>query len=243
MTYFFSPLFHAGKRPTLQQFQKFLPWFMEATPSESCARGGKGVYGISIEHAENATTNITGLEKGMVSASAFRAYYQPLGSQADFIAALKDTRKFVDSTAKELHLQVYAYSIFHVFFESYLRIAILAFGLLLSAIVAGLFICWVFLGSVLASLIVMVCVLFTTIDLIGVMTVWGIQLNGVSVVNLIMGVGIAMEFCVHIVHSFMTNGGRRTERVITSLTGIGSSVISGITFTKVMVLCKLANIY
>nr|KYP32431.1 Niemann-Pick C1 protein [Cajanus cajan] len=35
------------------------------------------------------------------------------------------------------------------------------------------------------------------------MAILGIQLNAVSVVNLIMSIGIAVEFCVHIVHAFM----------------------------------------
>lgn len=36
----------------------------------------------------------------------------------------------------------------------------------------------------------------------GVMAILGIQLNAVSVVNLIMSIGIAVEFCVHISHAF-----------------------------------------
>lgn len=36
----------------------------------------------------------------------------------------------------------------------------------------------------------------------GVMVLWDIQLNAVSVVNLVMSIGIAVEFCVHITHAF-----------------------------------------
>lgn len=36
----------------------------------------------------------------------------------------------------------------------------------------------------------------------GVMAILNIQLNAMSVVNLIMAVGIAVEFCVHITHAF-----------------------------------------
>lgn len=36
----------------------------------------------------------------------------------------------------------------------------------------------------------------------GVMACLDIQLNAVSVVNLIMSIGIAVEFCVHISHAF-----------------------------------------
>lgn len=37
------------------------------------------------------------------------------------------------------------------------------------------------------------------------MAILGIQLNAVSVVNLIMSIGIAVEFCVHIAHAFMVS--------------------------------------
>lgn len=37
------------------------------------------------------------------------------------------------------------------------------------------------------------------------MAILGIQLNAVSVVNLIMSIGIAVEFCVHIVHAFLVS--------------------------------------
>lgn len=37
------------------------------------------------------------------------------------------------------------------------------------------------------------------------MAILKIQLNAVSVVNLVMSVGIAVEFCVHITHAFMVN--------------------------------------
>ena len=36
----------------------------------------------------------------------------------------------------------------------------------------------------------------------GLMYLWGIQLNAISVVNLVMSIGIGVEFCVHITHAF-----------------------------------------
>jgi Niemann-Pick C1 protein len=60
-----------------------------------------------------------------------------------------------------------------------------------------------------------------------------IYLNAVSTVNLVMAIGISVEFCVHIAHSFMTNGGHnRQERAHLALVDMGSSVFKGITLTK-----------
>jgi Niemann-Pick C1 protein len=48
-----------------------------------------------------------------------------------------------------------------------------------------------------------------------------------------MAIGISVEFCVHIAHSFMTNDGHnRQERAHRALVEMGSSVFKGITLTK-----------
>ncbi|CAK7346026.1 unnamed protein product [Dovyalis caffra] len=74
----------------------------------------------------------------------------------------------------------------------------------------------------------------------GVMAILNIQLNAVSVVNLVMSVGIGVEFCVHITHAFSVSSGDRNQRVRDALGTMGASVFSGITLTKlvgVIVLC------
>uniref|UniRef100_A0A0E0H4E2 SSD domain-containing protein n=1 Tax=Oryza nivara TaxID=4536 RepID=A0A0E0H4E2_ORYNI len=40
-------------------------------------------------------------------------------------------------------------------------------------------------------------------NICGMMAILGIQLNAISIVNLVMSIGIAVEFCVHITHAFM----------------------------------------
>ncbi|PPR89734.1 hypothetical protein GOBAR_AA30949 [Gossypium barbadense] len=68
----------------------------------------------------------------------------------------------------------------------------------------------------------------------GVMAILGIQLNAVSVVNLIMSIGIAVEFCVHIANAFLVSNGDRDQRMKKALSTIGASVFSGITLTKLV---------
>lgn len=54
----------------------------------------------------------------------------------------------------------------------------------------------------------------------------GINANAVSLVNLVMTVGIAVEFCSHIVRWFMMETGGRLERAHSALANMGSSVSS-----------------
>lgn len=62
---------------------------------------------------------------------------------------------------------------------------------------------------------------------------WSISLNAISLVNLVMAVGISVEFCSHMVHTFACSVKHtRVQRASDALTQMGSSIFSGITLTK-----------
>lgn len=73
-------------RPTLEQVQHTLPWFLESSPGMHCAKGGRGAYDSALAMEGGV---VAGLERGVVSASAFRANNVPLATQQDFIGALQ----------------------------------------------------------------------------------------------------------------------------------------------------------
>ncbi|RVX12081.1 Niemann-Pick type C-related protein 1 [Vitis vinifera] len=101
-------------------------------------------------------------------------------------------------------------------------------------------VCLVITSSVWSSAIILLVLAMIIVDLMGVMACLDIQLNAVSVVNLIMSIGIAVEFCVHISHAFSVSQGDRNQRAKLALGTMGASVFSGITLTKlvgVIVLC------
>merc|ERR1711981_1352017 len=76
-------------------------------------------------------------------------------------------------------------------------------------------------------------IMMILINLCGMMYWWHITLNAVSLVNLVMAVGISVEFSSHITRAFAVNvGDDRVQRAQDTLTGMGSSVLSGITLTK-----------
>jgi hypothetical protein len=86
-------------RPTEDDTEKLLPWFLNAKPSKLCAKGGLGVYNDLIETDTKGLP--VGLKEGLVT-SAFRAYSTPLSAQADFTGALAASRVLVDSISKVL---------------------------------------------------------------------------------------------------------------------------------------------
>ncbi|CAL0307290.1 unnamed protein product [Lupinus luteus] len=213
-------------RPSTEQFKEKLPWFLEALPSADCAKGGHGAYTNSVD--------LNGYQDGVIQASEFRTYHTPLNRQGDYVSAIRAAREFSSRMAASLEMDIFPYSVFYIFFEQYLdiwKIALINIGIALGAVFV---VCLVLTSSFWSSAIILLVLVMIISDLMGVMAILGVQLNAVSVVNLIMSIGIAVEFCVHITHAFMVSSGDRNQRAKTALSTMGASVFSGITLTKLV---------
>ena len=53
--------------------------------------------------------------------------------------------------------------------------------------------------NLIASFLTLVIVLMVLVNLVGVMSILQIKLNAISLVNLVMTVGISVEFCSHLI--------------------------------------------
>jgi len=217
------------QRPTAQDFSKYLPYFLKDNPGESCPKGGHAAYGAAVEFKDKAKTK--------VGATYFMAYHTPSVDSSGFIKSLKWGRKICDEVNEKWKgsgVEVFAYSVFYVFYEQYLTVVNLAaldIGLCIAAIYI---ISFVLLGfDFYAAFLIVLTILFIIIDMFGLMYLWDIPLNAVSVVNLVMTVGIGVEFCSHLVRAFTLSTEKdNVARALDSLIHMGSSVFSGITLTK-----------
>jgi len=75
---------------------------------------------------------------------------------------------------------------------------VIQFSLVAAAI---LLIVLFFLGNFTASLITMGALVMIDIDLLGMMYFWNIPLSNVSMINLLLSLGLAVDACAHVVHS------------------------------------------
>ncbi|KAF8057679.1 NPC1 [Scenedesmus sp. PABB004] len=221
-------------RPDAADVARLLPWFLEAVPSMGCAKGGAGAYNSALQRDAADPTGVAGLSGGVITASSFRTYHTPLNKQHDFIAALSAARAFADQASAELGLPIYPYSVFHVFFEQYLnthRDALLLVGLPLLAVTGA---AWAFTSSLWASGILLAMLSSLMAHLGAAMYLAGIEVNAVSLVNLAMALGIAVEFCAHVLHAFCVSHGSRPARARAALLKMGAPVTSGIALTKLL---------
>merc|ERR1719228_4262 len=87
--------------------------------------------------------------------------------------------------------------------------------------------------DLLSAFVILFVILLILVNIGALMYWWNITLNAVSLVNLVMAVGISVEFCSHITRYFATHSHMdRIENARNSVIKMGSSVLSGITFTK-----------
>ncbi|KAI9030088.1 patched family-domain-containing protein [Phycomyces nitens] len=209
--------------PEGEQFMELYDLWISRVPDESCPLAGKAAYGDAI---------VASPDKVSIETSHFRTFHTPLRTQEDFIEAYGSARRIAKDLQDELGLEVYPYSVFYIFFEQYTYIVTMAVQLLTLAILSIFVVTSTLLGSIRSGLLVMLVVIMILVDVIGVMTIWGISLNAVSLVNLVICVGISVEFCCHIARGFMVSRGTLEERAGKSMVDVGSSVFCGITLTK-----------
>ncbi|QIX01986.1 hypothetical protein AMS68_007503 [Peltaster fructicola] len=229
--------------PEGEEFTYYLQRWLKAYPGEECL-AGKAAYGDAVRYNLNRTTT---------PATHFRTAHTPLRSQEDFINAYASARRIANDISERNNIDVFPYSKFYIFFEQYATIRGLSVGLVGAALAIILVITSILLGSVATGLVVTITVAMIVIDVVGTMALAGVSLNAVSLVNIVICVGIGVEFCAHVARAFTVpspsilerahlhvGSNARVARAWAALVNVGGSVFSGITITKLLGVFVLA---
>ena len=228
--------------PEGSEFIHYVDKWLGATSDQDCPLGGKAPYSSAVVVDFKHTT---------IPASSFRTSHTPLRSQEDFIASYASARRIADGISGDQGIDVFPYSKHYIFFDQYSTIIGLTGTLLGVAFALILVITSVLLGSFATGLVVTITVIMIVTDILGTMALAGVTLNAVSLVNLVICVGIGVEFCAHIARAFMFPSKSvlekarhkfrgRDARAWTALVNVGGSVFTGITITKLLGVCVLA---
>ncbi|GAA5890203.1 hypothetical protein JCM8208_002734 [Rhodotorula glutinis] len=214
-------------------FMRYVEHWLESPTDEACPLGGKAAYSSALALHEDADGFYDG-----VALSHFRTYHTPLKTQSDFIEALAAARRIASDLSRRTGAHVFPYSLFYVFFASYDKMWAKARAVLTFALVAVFLITSLLLGSFRTGAVVAFTVFLSLVSVLGSMGAWGVSLNPLSLVNLVIAVGISVEFCAHLARAFVGAGGGvagdRDERAVAALDDVGASVVSGIGATKLI---------
>ena len=128
-----------------------------------------------------------------VGANYFMTYHTILRTSKDFYSSIIEARVISDSisetlsTITEEKVEVFPYSIFYVYYEQYLTMWHDVLVSLSISITAVFLVTFVLLGlDIHSAVVVLITIVMILVDMFGLMYLWDITLNAVSLVNLVM---------------------------------------------------------
>jgi predicted RND superfamily exporter protein len=73
------------------------------------------------------------------------------------------------------------------------------------------------------------------VEVVGISHYWGVTVNGVATIYILICVGLAVDYAAHIAHAFKDSSGTAEERSMKALTRIGPSVFHALTSTVIAI--------
>ncbi|XP_072538578.1 NPC1-like intracellular cholesterol transporter 1 [Salminus brasiliensis] len=228
-------------RPDEAQFNKFLPSFLTNRPDLQCPKGGLGAYDTSVVYDKDT---------GEILASRFMAYHTPLKNSQEFTAALLRARELAHNITMSMRkipgtapdFEVFPYTVTYVYYEQYTNIVYEGLVNISLCLLPTFVVCCILLGMDMRSgLLNLLTIVMITVDTVGVMTLWGIDYNAVSLINLVTAVGISVEFVSHTTRSFaLSTLPTKVERAKEATAKMGSAVFAGVAMTNLPGIIVLA---
>ncbi|CAN8205612.1 unnamed protein product [Coccothraustes coccothraustes] len=220
------------RRPTPEEFQRFLPWFLQDRPTLQCAKGGLGAYDTAVSMDANGT----------ILATRFMAYQRPLRTSQEYTGALRAARALAERITGTLRavpgtdpaFRVFPYTVTYVYYEQYLTVVPEGLVTLALCLVPTFAVSFLLLGmDARSSLATLLAIAMALLGTVGCMALWAVPYNAVALINLVAAVGISVEFVSHITCAFArscqpTRVARAAEATVT----MGSKVVAGVAMTN-----------
>jgi len=115
-----------------------------------------------------------------------------------------------------------------IFFEQYAITSQETIRNLLIAALAVIVVTSPFLVDCTVTLLVVLNFAALICELFGLMVIWDVSLNSVSMINLVLAIGFAVDYSAHIAHAYVASTkATANERVVDALSTLGASVFMG----------------
>ena len=133
-----------------------------------------------------------------------------------------------DDIAEKSKLDAFPITRPFMFFEQYAITSRETLRNLIIAAIAVMVVTSPFLVDCTVTFIVVLNFAALICELFGLMVIWNVSLNSVSMINLVMAIGFAVDYSAHIAHAYVTsNKVTADERVVDALSTLGASVFMG----------------
>ncbi|ETK94504.1 hypothetical protein L915_02480 [Phytophthora nicotianae] len=231
------------------EYMSLFSMFATASAGTSCSYGGgsiyRGQFSIDTDPIPTVTSSTPAVKLNSsgygdeVTAWSYMVTGTSNPTQQRYIDSYKQNLAAAEWISEKTGVDVWVYNLTYVYFEQYLTIIHDAYELIGLSLAAIFVITTLYLGNVFYSLVIALTATNIVVLVLGLMQPLDIMLNGLSIVNLIIAAGIAVEFCGHYVRFFAKANGTGDERARDALRQVLTSVLFGITITKVIGLSVL----
>lgn len=173
-----------------QAWDTFFPFFLEDNPSLECPKGGHALFSKAVKWDRKKGK---GQDEIQIGDTFFMAFNKVLKSSQDFTQSMIEARALAMNVTDTMNaalnrsdVEVFPYSPIYIFYEQFLTIwrdTLVSLGISFGTV---LIMTWAVLLDGSASVLILTTIFMIVVDVGGLMYFWGITLNGVSLVNLVV---------------------------------------------------------
>eukprot|EP01026_Neomeris_dumetosa_P062917 TRINITY_DN5965_c0_g1_i1.p1 TRINITY_DN5965_c0_g1~~TRINITY_DN5965_c0_g1_i1.p1 ORF type:complete len:894 (+),score=109.62 TRINITY_DN5965_c0_g1_i1:70-2751(+) len=165
------------------------------------------------------------IEDGKIISSRILAFSTDIVDGSFAVDALDSYRDVSTNAAPDFSPIPYTEAF--LFYDGFRVIASQTVRNLIVAGIAVFIVTLLLLANVFASLLVLLMVVLTDVCLLGFMWYVDLTFNVVTAINIVLAVGLAVDYSAHIAHSYLVVQGTKRERAQLALKDIGGEVFSG----------------
>ena len=174
---------------------------------------------------------------GSIKVARLRATHVDTSNSRQQVDALEETEDFQEGVQGSL-AGSFMSSPAYIFFDQF-RIIVAqmtsSIGLCLGAVVV---ISALVLAHPLSVLVVLIALALVFMDLLGNIVLWDLDLNSISLINLVMAVGLVVDYSMHMAHNFSLQDASlpRAKRAELAAKEMGQPIFLGVTTTFLAIL-------
>ncbi|KAK5919124.1 hypothetical protein CgunFtcFv8_023045 [Champsocephalus gunnari] len=143
-------------------------------------------------------------------------------------ASMKDMMIGLRKTAEECQVDLLVYHPAFIYFDQYTVIMDNTIKTIMEAVMVMLVVSLILIPSPLCSLWVAFAICSVIVGVTGFMALWGVNLDSISMINLVMCIGFSVDFSAHISYSFVSSPKSDVnEKAIDAMACLGYPILQG----------------
>ncbi|CAH1155955.1 unnamed protein product [Phaedon cochleariae] len=157
----------------------------------------------------------------------------------------KEMVRAIRQICKDSPLNVTVFNPYFVFFDQFELVRPMSIQNMIIGAGIMMVVSFIFIPNILCSFWVALSIISIEAGVVGYMALWGVNLDSISMINLIMCIGFSVDFTAHICYAYMSSKAKTPdERVKDALYALGLPIFQGSVSTILgMIALLLANNY